>query len=147
MKARAGRIAGAIVKGYGRLLKGALILAAAGIGILLSGYLIVYPLWLLSNRHKSLYGILALVLLVTLVLVLAVRRLGRTIAASGGLGTYLKKRFFPFLIRCFAALIGAGFLYFGVLCFSRGSLIAGVLASGLFILFLGFVLFSRHDPA
>jgi len=141
------RTASAVLKGYGRLFKSLLLLVAAGIGILTTGIIIVYPLWFLAGTYKGSYALLALCSIFLIAASLVIRRIRRNVAASGGTRNYLGKRLAPFLLRILGATLGAGFLYAGVLLFTHGKFAGGILSSLVFLATLGAVLFSRHDPA
>jgi len=141
------RTASAVAKGYGRLFKSLLLLAAAGICILTAGILIVYPLWFLAGTYKGTYALLALCSIFLIAVLLVIRRIRRNVAASGGPRNYLAKRLAPFLLRVVGAALGAGFLYAGILLFIHGKFAGGILSSLVFLAALGAVLFSRHDPA
>jgi len=141
------RTASAVVKGYGRILKSLLLLASAGICILTAGILIVYPLWFLADTYKGIYALFALCSIILIAALLTIRRIRIKVAASGGPRNYLAKRLAPFLLRVLGATLGAGFLYAGILLFTHGRFMGGILSSLVFLIALGAVLFSRHDPA
>jgi hypothetical protein len=106
----------------------------------LSGVLIVFPLWYISTRHKDVYGVSAL----GIIGLLAAAALGKKVYAdmrnAGGMTGYMKRRVVPLLRKTAAALSAALGLYGIVLLFAHKNYTLGIGALFIYIIFFGMLL-------
>ena len=131
--------------GYLRFFRGILWLAVAVGLVVLTGFLIVYPLWYFASGYKNIYSLFAMgVLCLALAFALA-GRLRSSVREAGGLGSWLRTRFFRTVKKIVCVLFAVGVLYALVFLFVHGyTLTAGALTL-VYLVFLGAVLAGRRE--
>jgi hypothetical protein len=123
---------------WSRILKVFILFAAA----VLSGVVIVFPLWYVSTRHKDLYGISALIILGIAALGVFVKNFLRGITRAGGFTEYVKFRVLPLCGKTAAGLSAILGIYGIILLFAYKNYILGVGAVIVFAIFFGIILSS-----
>ncbi|MCL1817757.1 MAG: hypothetical protein FWG35_02415 [Spirochaetaceae bacterium] len=131
--------------GYLRFFRGILWFALAVGLVVLTGFLIVYPLWYFASGYRNAYSLFALgVLLLALALALA-GRLRSSVRGAGGFMPWLKTRFFRAARKVLCVLLAAGVLYALFFLFAHGYILPAAAGTLVYLVFLGVVLARRRE--
>lgn len=135
------------LKGYVRFFRGILWLLAAVCLVVLTGFLIVYPLWYFASGYKDGYSLASLSFLLLSIVFFLTGRLRASIRGAGNPGIWFKKKFRAFFKKLVFVFLAAAALYAMIFLFARGYILAASGITLVYLVILGVVLAGRRDSA